>query len=118
MAARPHRAKGKKTDYARLNAVGTTEEPLEEGQIQDSPLSVHASGDEFDFQHGAVGGAIDERYLTDKWGDVSLDYMDDVQKSQRDAVSVVTVTTESTLQSEIPQGEGEGDLGLDEVWQR
>ena len=108
-----------KTDYARLNSVGTTEELLEEGQIQDSPLKLNPSDDEFGQEQSSVTTGIDSRFVIND-GDTSLDYEDDLLQARCEAESVVTIQSsrhdEGMDENEPPMND-ENDIGVDEVWQ-
>ena len=108
-----------KTDYARLNSAGTTEELLEEGQIQDSPLKLIPSDDEFEHEQSSVTTGIDSRFVVND-EDTSLDYEDDLLLARCEAESVVTIYSsrhdEGMDENEPPMNDN-NDIGVDEVWQ-
>ena len=122
MAAAGVRTRSKKAmNYARLNAVGTTEEPLEEGQLADSPLRLNPSDDEFGTE--TIADSVPASLMPSH--DSSLDYEDDIMQSRGDTASIITVHTSENLDPEAEEPDhdqhvidGDEDLGQDEVWQK
>ena len=109
ISSRTLRLARKGIDYAKLNSQGSkasrkqdSPEQLEDGQlVDDSPLRVHASEDEY----SAEPSVVESRMLQQSPG-TDLDYYDE--------------TNESVVEIKDGAGENEGDrdLGVDEVWQR
>ena len=117
----------KPKDYAKLNTVGTTGEPLEEGQIADSPFRLNPSDDEFQFQQEEQSATsnINSRFEDNQ--DTDLDYEDDLLSTRLDVESVITVKTSEHDHDHMQGGQGGleqneqqpmFDLGRDEVWQQ
>ena len=107
-------------NYAKLNARGregseTDSEVLEEGQLQDSPLQVHPSDDEFNneprsTEASSIATGFKDGGMVDG---MELDYSD-VPEEEDAALVVCTGVTHGT-HSRTTQAEGE-NLGSDEVW--
>ena len=93
MAASNRVTRAKKgLNYAKLNSVGTTgamdDEQLEEGQLQDSPLRIEASDDEFGREHPFLeqSSAMVSR-LRDDDDQSMLDY-DDIDLGRLDDAAI------------------------------
>ena len=110
-AARPVRRR-KGLDYAKLNAVGTTEpEDLEEGQIQDSPLQLTVSDDEAFMADGAMSAPVSS-IPSARGSDMEdlLDYEDDLT----DTISVSSSRSIQTLHHHKVEEVGDEDEDLGE----
>ena len=112
----------KKPNYALMNTVGLTEDhggdsELEEGQLQESPLRVEASEDEFMINEQSDTTFTDSRYPRDSEvfsdAETALDYIDDVP----DDASVQVLDNRQVVEVES-ENENENDIARDEVWNR
>ena len=91
MAAAQCKTRGRKAlDYAKLNAVGTTQQELEleDGQLQDSPLHLNPSDDEFP-EFGGNASSIPSRRREDDENTL-LDYEDDLPRDDDGTISITS----------------------------
>ena len=80
----------KPLDYAKLNAIGTTSEPLEKGKLADSPLRIILTDDEFDVDQISENTPLNSRLAVDD-PETSLNYGDDLLSMRRDTECVVSI---------------------------